>query len=209
MPYDPAMGADQSARITATDVSAAVPLAQPVEATTLSPWRRVELRISAVESSRLRRMFSGGGIEIHLLPSPVPGGAFEWSTQVRFPRKLAVLDEFRRAGVEWPVWWAVGTGDMTNLVEKIPLLNFVGFAAPEVALPWFVRLHAAATETDPLAPVLVTRSVESPLRNEDIDDLDDLMRDVNESMMSDRYKAEAYEEWLAREADWKRSTGRT
>lgn len=41
---------------------------------------------------------------------------------------------------------------MTTLVTKIPMLTFVRFATPELALPWFVRLYAAATDTDP--PIL-------------------------------------------------------
>lgn len=124
---------------------------------------------------------------------------------MRFGRRVDIDGAFRRAGLEWPVWWAVGQGDMTTLVEKISLLTFVGFAPPELALPWFVRLHAAAAGCDPLAPVIVVRRVASPMRSDvdEPDDLDDLLDDVRDSEHSDAMKRDAYESWLERAADWR------
>jgi hypothetical protein len=92
---------------------------------------------------------------------------------------------------------------MTHLVEKARLLDFVGFAWPELALPWFVRLHAAATGVDALAPVVVTRSVKTPRRpeHEEFDDLEELIDDVQESILSDAFKQQAYGEWQARAAE--------
>jgi hypothetical protein len=92
---------------------------------------------------------------------------------------------------------------MSHLVEKARILDFVGFAWPELALPWFVRLHAAATGVDALAPVVVTRNVKSPMRAEhdEIEDVDDLIDDVQESTLSDAFKQQAYGEWQARAAE--------
>jgi hypothetical protein len=162
----------------------------------------VELDFSAKEQSRLGRMFKGAdGISVNIDPSPVEGGAFMWSAQVRFPRGIDVQREFNRVGLDWPVWWSIP--DMTHLVEKARILEFVGFAWPELALPWFVRLHAAVTGVDALAPVVVTRSERSPMRpdHDEIDDLDDLLEDVGESVLSDSLKQQAYGEWQARAAE--------
>ena len=92
---------------------------------------------------------------------------------------------------------------MTHLVEKARILDFVGFAWPELALPWFVRLHAAATGADALAPVVVRRDVTSPMRAEyqEINDLDDLIDELGESMLSDSFKQQAYGEWQSRAAE--------
>jgi hypothetical protein len=66
-----------------------------------------------------------------------------------------------------------------------------------------VRLHAAATSVDALAPVLVTRNLISPMRPEhhEIEDLDDLIDDVQESTLSDAFKQQAYAEWQTRAAE--------
>jgi hypothetical protein len=103
--------------------------------------------------------------------------------------------------LDWPVWWAIP--DMTHLVAKARILEFVGFARPELALAWFVRLHAAATGVDAFAPVVVTRSVKAPMRPEhdEIDDLDDLIDDVQRSTLSDAFKQQAYGEWQSRAAE--------
>ena len=46
------------------------------------------------------------------------------SSQVRFPRGTDLEREFTRVGQDWPVWWAIP--DMTHLVEKARILDFVG-----------------------------------------------------------------------------------
>jgi hypothetical protein len=189
-------------RITAASVDAAVALAEPMPESASVSYQVTTLEFSAKEPSRLGRMFKGGdNISVTVDPSPVDGGAFLWATQVRFPRGIDFEREFARVGLEWPVWWAIP--DMTHLIEKARILEFVGFAWPELALPWFVRLHAAATGVDALAPVVVTRSVKAPMRPEhdDIDDLDDLIDELQESTLSDSFKQQAYGEWQARAAE--------
>ena len=189
-------------KITAANVEAAVALAEPVAESASGSYRVTTLEFSAKEPSRFAKMFKGGdGISVTVDPSPVEGGAFLWATQVRFPRGFDAGREFARVGLDWPVWWAIP--DMTHLVEKVRILDLVGFASPELALPWFVRLHAAATGVDPFAPVVVSRTVKSPMRPEhdDIEDLDDLIDEVQESTLSDAMKLEAYGEWQARAAE--------
>jgi hypothetical protein len=189
-------------KITAANVDAAIALAEPVPESASVSYQVVTLEFSAKEPSRFAKMFSSGdGITVTVDPSPVEGGAFLWSTQVRFPRGTDIDRGFARVGLDWPVWWAIP--DMTHLVEKARILDFVGFAWPELALPWFVRLHAAATSVDALAPVLVTRNLISPMRPEhhEIEDLDDLIDDVQESTLSDAFKQQAYAEWQTRAAE--------
>lgn len=189
-------------KITAANVAAAVALAEPIADSASVSYQVATLEFSAKEPSRFGRMFKGGdGISVTVEPSPVEGGAFLWSTQVRFPRGIDFEREFSRTGLEWPVWWAIP--DMTHLVEKARMLDFVGFAWPELALAWFVRLHATATGVDPLAPVVVTHSVKSPMRPEhhDVEDIDDLIDGVQESTLSDSLKQQAYGEWQARAAE--------
>jgi hypothetical protein len=188
-------------KITVANIEAAVALAEPMPESSLS-YHVTSLEFSAKEPSRFGRMFKGGdSISVSVDPSPVEGGAFLWSTQVRFPRGIDFEREFARVGLEWPVWWAIP--DMTHLVEKVRVLEFVGFAWPELALPWFVRLHAAATGVDAFAPVVVTRSEKSPLRpdHDDIEDLEDLVDEVQESTLSDSFKQQAYGEWQSRAAE--------
>jgi hypothetical protein len=189
-------------KITAANIDAAVALAEPIPESASVSYQVTTLEFSAKEPSRLGRMFKGGdSISVSVDPSPVEGGALLWSTQVRFPRGIDFEREFARVGLAWPVWWAIP--DMTHLVEKARILEFVGFAWPELALPWFVRLHAAATGVDALAPVVVTRSVKAPMRPEtdEIHDLDDLIDELQESTLSDSLKQHAYGEWQARAAE--------
>jgi len=189
-------------KITAANVGPAVALAEPIPESASASYQVTTLEFSAKEPSRFAKMFKGGdGIAVSVDPSPAQGGAFMWSTQVRFPKGIDFEREFARVGLDWPVWWAIP--DMTHLVEKARILDFVGFAWPELALPWFVRLHAAATGADALAPVVVKREVTSPMRPEyqEIDDLDDLIDDVGESMLSDSLKQQAYGEWQSRAAE--------
>jgi hypothetical protein len=189
-------------KITAANVDAAVTLAEPIPESASVSYQVTTLEFSAKEPSRFAKMFKGGdGIAVSVDPSPVEGGAFLWSTQVRFPRGTDFPREFARVGLEWPVWWAIP--DMTHLIDKARILDFVGFAWPELALPWFVRLHAAATGVDALAPVVVTRTVKSPMRPEHLqtEDLDDLIDELQESTLSDSYKQQAYGEWQTRAAD--------
>jgi hypothetical protein len=189
-------------KITAANVEGAVALAEPIPESASVSYQVTTLEFSAKEPSRFAKVFKGGdGITVNVDPSPVEGGAFLWSTQVRFPRGIDFEREFARVGLEWPVWWAIP--DMSHLVEKARILDFVGFAWPELALPWFVRLHAAATGVDALAPVVVTRNVKSPMRAEhdEIEDVDDLIDDVQESTLSDAFKQQAYGEWQARAAE--------
>lgn len=188
--------------ITAADVAAAVALAEPVPESASVAYQVTTLDLSAKGQSRFGRMFKGGdGISVTVDPSPVEGGAWLWSTQVRFPRGIQFEREFARVGLTWPVWWAIP--DRTHLVEKARILEFVGFARPELALPWFVRLHAAATGADALAPIVVTRSVKAPMRAEhdEVEDLDDLIDEVREATLSDSLKQQAYGEWQARAAE--------
>jgi hypothetical protein len=190
-------------KITAANIDAAITLAEPIPESASGPYRVTTLEFSAKEPSRFAKMFnSGDGITVTVDPSPVEGGAFLWSTQVRFSRGTDIGREFARVGLDWPVWWAIP--DMTHLVEKARFVDFVGFAWPELALPWFVRFHAAVTGVDALAPVVVTRNVKSPMRPEhrDIEDLDDLIDDVQESTLSDSLKQQAYGEWQARAAEY-------
>lgn len=194
------MSGAATATITATDVEAAIALAEPVPES--ASYRVTTLEFAATGRSRLAKMFGAGdGISVNVDPSPVDGGAFSWHTQVRFPRGIDFDREFNRVGLDWPVWWAIP--EMTHLVEKVRILEFVGFATPELALPWFVRLHAAATGVDALAPVEVTRDVKSPMRphHDSLDDLDDVMDDVERSVQSDSLKRQAYGEWQARAAE--------
>ena len=138
-------------KITAANIDAAIALAEPIPESASGSYRVTTLEFSAKEPSRFAKMFnSGDGITVTVDPSPVEGGAFLWSTQVRFPRGTDIEREFARVGLDWPAWWAIP--DMTHLVEKARIVDFVGFAWPELALPWFVRLHAAATGVDALAP---------------------------------------------------------
>ena len=186
-------------KITPANIEAAIALAEPIPESASVSYQVTTLEFSAKEPSRFAKMFnSGDGITVTVDPSPVEGGAFLWSTQVRFPRGTDFEREFARVGLDWPVWWAIP--DMTHLVEKARIVDFVGFAWPELALPWFVRLHAAATGVDALAPVVVTRNVKSPMRPEhqDIEDLDDLIDEVQESTLSDAFKQQAYGEWQTR-----------
>jgi hypothetical protein len=188
--------------ITAANVAAAVALAEPVPESASVSYRVTTLEFSAEQPSRFAKLFrGGGGITVSVDPSPVQGGAFTWSTQVRFPKGIDFDREFARVGLDWPLWWAIP--DMTHLVESARILDVVGFAWPELALPWFVRLHAAVTGTDALAPVVVRRDVRSPMRPDydEINDLDDLIDDVGESMLSDALKQQAYGEWQARAAE--------
>ena len=188
--------------ITAEDITAAVPLAEPIPESASGSYRVATLELSDKEPSRLGKMFKGGGgLSVTVDPSPVDGGAWLWATQVRFPRKIDVTSEFSRVGLDWPVWWAIP--DMTNLVEKVRILDFVGFAWPELALPWFVRLHAAATGVDPLAPVVVTRREKTMIRpdSDKIEDLEELVEEVQQEMFSDALKQQAYDEWQARAAE--------
>lgn len=189
-------------KITAANVAAAVALAAPIPESASASYRVTTLEFSAKEPSRFGKLFKGGdGISVTVDPSPVEGGAFLWSTQVRFPRGIDVEREFARVGLDWPVWWAIP--DMTHLIEKARILEFVGFAAPELALAWFVRLHAAATGADPSAPVVVSRTVKSPMRAEhdDIEDLGDLVDEVQQATLSDAVKQQAYSAWQLRAAE--------
>ncbi len=152
-------------KITASNIEAAIALAEPIPESASASYQATTLEFSAKEPSRFAKMFnSGDGITVTVDPS-IP--------------------------------------DMTHLVEKARIVDFVGFAWPELALPWFVRLHAAATGVDALAPVVVTRNVKSPMRPEhhDIEDLDDLIDDVQESTLSDSLKQRAYGEWQTRAAE--------
>lgn len=189
-------------RITAANVQDALALAEPVPESASVSYQVTTLSFSAKEPGRFAKVFRGGdAISVTVDPSPVEGGAFTWSTQVRFPRGIDFEREFARVGLDWPAWWAIP--DMTHLVEKARILDFVGFAWPELALPWFVRLHAATTGVDALAPVVVTRTVASPMRaqHEAIEDLEDLVDEVQESTLSDSLKQQAYGEWQARAAE--------
>jgi hypothetical protein len=189
---------DDVVRITAADVSAAVPLCEPVEEG-IGWYRVTTLDFMVKEPGRLGKMFGGGdGISVTIDPSPVDGGVPIWSTQVRFAKGTDIQREFSRTGLEWPVWWSIP--DVTHLVEKVRLLEFVAFATPELALPWFVRLHAAANGTDAAAPVVVARSISSPMRSghQELEDFDDISDDVDSSMLSDELKKMAYGEWQVR-----------
>lgn len=189
--------------ITADDVGAAMALAVPATDTAWSHKQTtLHFRARDEPSSGLGRLLGGGrgrGIAVHLDPSPVPAGPFIWSTQVRFPRGAGVAESLARAGVAWPMWWAVGQGDLTTLVERARMLVFTGFAGPALALPWFVRLHAAATGADPADPVRVSASVTSPLNPRLTDDgIEDVIRLASDELHSDQLKALAYEQWQAR-----------
>ena len=187
-------------KITAANIDAAIALAEPIPESASASYRVTTLKFSAKEPSRFARMFdSGDGITVTVDPSPVEGGAFLWSTQVRFSRGTDIEREFARVGLDWPVWWAIP--DLTHLIEKARIVDLVGFAWPELALPWFVRLHAAATGVDALAPVTVTRNVKSPMRHDATEDLDDLIDDVRDSTRSDSSKRQAYAEWQTRAAE--------
>jgi hypothetical protein len=189
-----------SVQISLADIGPAIPLAKPIPEGTF--YKVTTLDFMAKEPSRFGRMFKGGdGISVSVDPSPEAGGASQWYTQVRFPKGTDFNREFARTGLEWPVWWAIP--EMTHLIEKARILEFVAFASPELALPWFIRLHAAAAGADPNAPVTVVRSVKTPMRAEydEIDDLDDLVDDVRSAEHSDALKQSAYADWKGRAAE--------
>lgn len=202
-------------RITAGDVRPALELAEP-EPDHGSKKMAVTLDFMVKEPSGLGKMFGSKGVglsvEVHALE---PGGPHHYFSDVDFPRRLDIQQAFRRTSLEWPVWWVVG--DVSHLIDKMGLkrLSVSGFGMPHYVLPWFVRLHAVVTETDPFAPVIVRRTVgkipDDHSAYRDIDSFSDLMREVREDMRreetDEHLKQMALEEWRVREAEWRRSTG--
>ena len=211
--YDSPMTHDQPlVRITAGDVIAALPLAEP-EPDDGSKKMATTLDLMHEEPSGLGRLFASRGVGLSFEIHPFqPGGPHYYFTDVRFPRGLDLAQAFRRAGLEWPVWWSID--GVSQLVDKktLKMLTFSGFGRPEYVLPWFVRLHAVVTESDPLAPVFVRRSVDrvsADAGHRGVDSVWELMREIGDQMRRDVtdevLRQHAYEEWLEREAEWKRS----
>lgn len=200
--------------ITAGDVRAALELAEP-EPDRGSKKMSATLDFMAKAPSGLGKVFGSKGVglsvEIHALE---PGGPHYYFADVSFPRRLDIQQAFRRTSLEWPVWWVVD--DVSHLIDKMGLkqLSVAGFGMPEYVLPWFVRLHAVVTESDPFAPVFVRRTVDKISSDHSayrgIDSLWDFMREVRQDMqreVTDQVlKQAALEEWRVREAEWKRST---
>jgi hypothetical protein len=210
------MGQDQQlVRITAGDVRAALPLAEP-EPDHGSKQMAATLDIMQQEPGGFGKLFKSRGVGLSFEIHPFqPGGPHHYFADVQFPRRLDLEQAFRRTGLEWPVWWVVD--DVSHLIDKMgmKMLSVSGFGRPEYVLEWFVRLHAVLTESDPFAPVFIRRTV-SKIPDGDgshhgIDSMWELMREVNDSMQREAtdelLKQQAYEEWLEREAEWKRSTG--
>jgi hypothetical protein len=212
------MGQDQElVRITAADITAALPLAEP-EPNVGSKRMTTTLDLMREAPSGLGKLFKSRGVGLSISVDPfIPGGPHHWYADVKFPRRLDLTQAFSRAGLEWPVWWVID--DVSHLIDKMGLkmLTVSGFGRAEYALPWFVRLHAVLAECDPFEAVFVRRSVEKvPDGVGDYrraDDYWDVMREVADSMRreatDEQLKQEAYEAWLEREAEWKRSGGRT
>jgi hypothetical protein len=211
------MGQDQGlVRITAGDITAALALAEP-EPDVGSKRMSTTLDLMREEPSGLGKLFKSRGVGLSVSVDPfMPGGPHHWYADVKFPRGLDLAQAFSQAGLEWPVWWV--NDEVSHLIDKrsMKMLTVSGFGRAEYALPWFVRLHAVLAECDPFEPVFVRRSVEKvPDSIGDFRHAEshwDLMREVNESMRRDatdeQLKQEAYESWLVREDEWKRSGGR-
>lgn len=209
MAHDPPL-----VRITAGDVSAALELAGPEPDRGAKPMAAT-LDFMDKEPSGLGKLFGSKGVglsvEVHQFQ---PGGPHHYFTDVTFPRRLDIEQAFRRTGLEWPVWWVVA--DVSHLIDKMGLksLSVSGFARPAYALPWFVRLYAVLTGSDPFAPVFVRRTVHTiseGAEHRGADSLWEFMREVGDYVRraetDETLKQLAYEEWLEREAEWKRSTG--
>lgn len=188
--------------ISVDDVGPAAVLAQPARSTDWTQ-RVTALQFGTPGAPAKRGLFGrggGGGIEVDIWPLPMPDAPLQWSTQVRFGRGADIEVALRRAGVEWPVWWAVGDGEMSVLVPRARMLMFTGFANAHLALPWFVRLNAAATGGEPGAPVQVTvetRRVHDPMQDGTL--LGGVI-DAYAEERSDELKRAAYEEWQVRAA---------
>ena len=207
------MGHDhQLVRINAGDVTAALPLAEP-EPDDGSKKMATTIDLMQQEPSGLGRLFASRGVglsfEIHPFQADGPHYYF---TDVRFPRRLDLDQAFRRAGLAWPVWWSVDGVSQLVDTRTLKMLTFSGFGRPEYVVPWFVRLHAVLTESDPLAPVFARRSVDrvsTGAEHRGVDSVWEFMREVGDQMRrdvtDDVLKQQAYEEWLEREAEWKRS----
>lgn len=190
-----------TATISVDDVGPAAVLAQPATSTDWTQ-RVTTLQFGTPGSPPKRGLFGrgGGGITVDIWPLPIPDAPLQWGTQVRFGRGTDIEVALRRAGVEWPVWWAVGDGEMSVLVPRARMLTFTGFADARLALPWFVRLNAAATGGEPGAPVQVTidtRRVHDPRNDGTL--LGGVM-DAYAEEHSDALKLAAYEEWRVRAA---------
>lgn len=206
---------DQLVRISAGDITAAIPLAEP-EPDQGSKKMATTIDLMQREPGALGRLFKGSGVGVSFEIHPFQlGGPHYYFTDVRFPRGTDIESAFRRAGLEWPVWWMVD--DVSHLIDKMGLksLSVAGFARPEYALPWFVRLHAVLTDSDPFAPVFVRRSVHKVSAdgmNRGVDSLWEFMREVGDvvrrEVTDEILKQQAYEQWLEREGEWKRSGGR-
>ncbi len=167
------------------------------------------LDFTAKEPGRFAKTFRSGnlgGIRVTVNDPPEPGGAHLWSCAVQFPRKLDLPSAFARVGLDWVPWWAIGVGEVTTLVDKINHLQISGFCWPQVALPWFLKLHAAYADLDPAAPVTVVRTYKQALApgHADIDDLGDLIHEVQALEYDEHYLALQYAEWKPREAEWRR-----
>jgi hypothetical protein len=215
--YAAPMGNDAPlVRITAGDVRPALELAEP-EPDHGSKKMAVTLDFMEKEPSGLGKMFGSKGVglsvEVHAFE---PGGPHHYFSDVDFPRRVDIQQAFRRTSLEWPVWWVID--DVSHLIDKrsFKRLSVSGFGMPEYVLPWFVRLHAVVTETDPFAPVIVRRTVSKIPEGgigdgRHIDSLGDFMHEVAEDMRreatDEHLKQTALEEWRVREAEWKRSTG--
>jgi hypothetical protein len=201
-------------RITAGDVSAALELAVP-EPDRGSTQMAATLEFMEKEPSGFGKLFASKGVglsvEIHRFQ---PDGPHYYFSDVTFSRRLDIEQAFRRTGLEWPVWWAVA--DVSHLIDKMGMksLSVSGFARPEYVLPWLVRLHAVLAETDPFAPVFVRRTVHTISdggEHRGVESIWEFMREVADHVRraetDEVLKQLAYEEWLEREAEWKRSTG--
>jgi hypothetical protein len=146
------------------------------------------LDLTAEEPGRFGKLFKPGKlgpVSVSVREPIEPGGAHVWSCSAELPRKVEVDEAFARVGLDWVPWWAIPDEGLTHLIPKARRLSISGFCWPQVALPWFIRLHAAFTGVDPTAPFTLTRTF-------DVDHFDQ------------HYLAEAYEAWKPREAEWRR-----
>lgn len=212
--YDPRVAQQQqSARITAGDVSAGLALAEPEPARDGTDMA-VTLDFMDREPSGLGKVFGSKGVGLSVqVHEFVAGGPHYYFTDVRFPRRVDIQQSFARTGLEWPVWWVVP--EVSHLVDRMGtrMLSVAGFARPEYALPWFVRLHSVVADTDPYEPVLVRRGVSRISGGAGvhggIESLWDMLYEVAQEMRREAthesLQREAYEGWLEREAAWKQS----
>jgi hypothetical protein len=171
------------------------------------------LDLTAEEPGRLGKLFKPGKlspVSVQVREPIEPGGAHIWGCTAELPRKIDIGEAFVQVGLDWVPWWAIPDEGLTHLIPKARRLSISGFCWPQVALPWFIRLHAALTGVDPTAPLTLTRTFDVDHFDEDgapdglYDMVDEIRDEFREEAFDQHYLAEAYEAWKPREAEWRR-----